>query len=1328
MLQPVWSHAMPPNSTLIFASFRLDVADERLWRGPDPVRLTPKAFAVLRCLLERSGHLVTRDELFEVVWGTPYVTEAALAVCIREIRRALEDNAQQPRLIETVRGRGYRFLAEVEIRPSESQQPSEPSRALAVHQEPTDLNSPQILSDSMMAAPPPALPPEDQSEGTRCRACQCQNVLEAQFCMACGAPLSLFCPQCHQACPPASLYCSTCGYRLAPETSMASDSRAMPRSSETSSAEPPQPARGLSEGNRRSVTLLHLALANSQQLGLDTLHSLMQALYEVVQHDVSRYDGTIQYVKSTSILIVFGVPVVHEDHARRAVLAALSLRESITERHDSTPSGVTLAIRMGLHTGLVAVGGIAHEQGSTSMVGDTARLAIALQEHADAGMILCSEATARLVQGYCLMRPIEPLELQSDSTRLYAWEVRAARASRTRLEVEAEQGLTSFVGRTHELHSLNACLAQAQAGRGQMVFVVGEAGIGKSRLLLEFRQQLNDGEVTWLEGHALSFGQSIAFHLIIDMLKRAFRIEEDDIESRIIEKVEQSVRRIDEALQPLVPYMRYLLAVDPGDPTILSMEPQLRRAELFEALRHLLLRAAEVRPQILVFEDLHWMDAATEAFLCTIADSIPTSRVLCLFTYRLGYTHPFGERTYHTRLALPALSTADSVHMAQSMLHTRALPDELETLIIQKAEGNPFFVEEVVKSLQEVGAVQRIDEQYTLTHPIENIVVPDTIQDVLLARIDRLDEIPKTTLQLAAVIGREFTARLVSRLTNIQEGTQHYLQELKALELIYEKSLYPELAYMFKHALTQDVAYHSLLTQRRQELHRLIGLAIEDLYADRLAEHYEVLAYHFAQGEAWTQALAYLRQSAEKATQAHAIREAVSFYDQALDVVDRLDAAENVQIVMDIYKAKTYLYEIMSEFELARLEAKRLLSLAQTAGDRVQEGIALAEIGWASLWAHDFEPALTYARQAIETAQNTDAKEVLARGYLTMGIVHEVTGVLDQSQQEAEKALAISRSVGDAEHQSIALLVLGEYKNWQGQYAEAVQAQAEAIQMIRDHHLFDVLLYGLWAGGLSRTGQGDYEQALLTLNEGYVLSEKVGDEIWHNRILNSLGWLYGECGALEQAFDLNRRCAENARKRGDPELIANAELNLGDIFLAQGDLSSAQELLEGVHRLVQNPDTSVWMQWRYSMHLFISLGELWLRRGNPTQAETFADQCLDLATRSNSRKYIVKGHRLRGEVALAHRQFDVAEHRLRQALEVAQAIGNPTQLWKTHCAIGHLHTETKRLEQAQLAYRAACDVIDQVKANLDNPDLQAGLSHSLQIQQVYNLFGSCTPL
>jgi tetratricopeptide (TPR) repeat protein len=738
----------------------------------------------------------------------------------------------------------------------------------------------------------------------------------------------------------------------------------------------------------------------------------------------------------------------------------------------------------------------------------------------------------------------------------------------------------------------------------------------------------------------------------------------------------------------------------------------------------LTVRAAQIHPQVFVLEDLHWMDKATEEYLAFVADSIAASRALLILSYRTGYTQPFGERTYHTRIALDTLSNKNSVQMAQAMLGADQLPAELEILVARKAEGNPFFVEEVVKSLQEVGALRTAGDRYILTKRLDDIFVPDTIQDVIMARIDRLAEAPKKTLQVASVIGREFTRRLLDRLAEIRGRTEEPLRELKAIELIYEKSVLPELAYMFKHALTHEVAYNSLLVQRRKELHRLIAFAIQELYADRLPEHYEVLAYHFSKTEEAAKAVEYLLKAAEKAVRAFANREALALYEQALDAADQGATRLDLHTLMGIHRAMANLYIGLGQYEPSLTEGERVVDLARQAGDPSAEAAALSWMGWASGRAHAFDRAVAYARQAIGMAEKVDAKPALAGGHFVLGWIHAVTGHLAEGSEETQRALAISREAREVTYGSLSLVVAGFVKNWQGEYAEACRLLSEGLGIARQNNLLLPLLLGGFAHGLALTGQGDYDGALTTLEEGLALSEKVGDEAVRPRFINTLGWLHREVGALDRALELSRLGAERARKRADHEMIGNAEIDLGETFLAKGDLGLAREFLKGAHRLVRDPATSDYLRWRYSTRLFASLGELSLLRGDPAKAREFADRCLEIATRTNSRKNLVKGWRLRGEIAAAGRQWGESEGALRHALTVARAIGNPTQLWKTHLALGQFHAERKEREAARQAYVAAREVIDRMKANLQHPGLRSSLETAPVIRRVYDLAAS----
>jgi class 3 adenylate cyclase/tetratricopeptide (TPR) repeat protein len=1170
----------------------------------------------------------------------------------------------------------------------------------------------------------------------RCFRCRHENPSGVNFCGGCGARLEVACAACGASNPLANRFCHGCGAPLgsgrdAPLGTVSSTAAATasPPTSPRSYTPPHLAEKILTsssalEGERKQVTILFVDVSGftglSERLDPEDVHRLMARAFELMLGEVHRYEGTVNQFLGDGIMALFGAPIAHEDHARRATHAALGIRRALDGYQDELrrQGGISFRVRQGLNTGLVVVGSIGSDlRMDYTAVGDTTNVAARLQQVADPGRILVSEATHRLVEGYFYTRPLGELTLKGKAEPIGAWEVIGARGDRTRLDVEAERGLTPYVGREPELRQLTECFARARAGQGQVVFISGEPGIGKSRLLYEFRRRLGD-DATWLEGRCISFGQSIALHPVIDMLKRNFRIEEGDTEEAIVRKVERGVLLLGEDLRPILAYLRYLLSVDPGDASVLTMDPQQRRGEIFDALRQLLVRASEVRPQVLVFEDVHWIDRATEESIHFSADSVPTNRILQILTYRTGYRHQFGERTYHTRIVLTTLSSADSAQIAQAVLAADSLPDDLQTLISRKAEGNPFFVEEVVKSLQETGVIRREGGRHVLARPLEEIFVPDSIQDVIMARIDRLEEAPKKTLQLASVIGREFTRRLLDRIADIRGRTEEFLRELKAIELIYEKALFPELAYMFKHALTHDVAYGSLLVQRRRELHRAIGLAIEELYADRLAEQFEVLAYHFAKGETWDRALDYSMKAAEKAARAFANREALALYEQAQQAAGHLGDAVDPRTLVALHQVRANLYFAVSNFHDTHAEAQRLLALAHRLGDPATEASALATMGRASTFAHLLDRALVECREALAVAERVDAKPAVASVRVTLGFVRAVTGGIEEAKAELNQALALSESVGDAFHRATSLTLLGHLDNWAGSYADAAGKNEQALQIAREHRLFIPIVRSLWLSALVRIAAGDYEGALAQLDESRTLSEKAGEEILLHRTLNTLGWLWIELGDLERAIDLNQRGAEGGRKRSDHETQANSEINLGDAFLARGDLALARETLEGVHRLVKDPATSVWMRWRYSTHLFVSLGDLWLACGDPDRAREFADQCRELAERSGARKNLVKAWRLAGEIATARRQWDVAGAALQQALAMAEVIGSPTQLWKTHVARGRLLEEMGKRAEARVAYVAAHDVIERVSGGLRTPALCEAFARSFFVSAV----------
>jgi class 3 adenylate cyclase/tetratricopeptide (TPR) repeat protein len=1151
----------------------------------------------------------------------------------------------------------------------------------------------------------------------KCPRCQRDNEPDATFCTQCGGRLERLCPQCRTANVGDARFCKRCGTALEPAppptAPVAIDRTAPPRSyTPKHLADKILGSRGALEGERKQVTVVFVDVSGftslSERLDPEDVHRMMTRAFELMLAEVHRYEGTVNQFLGDGIMALFGAPIAHEDHAVRALHAALGIRAAMGAYAEELQRrrGIVFEVRQGVNTGPVVVGSIGTDlRMDYTAVGDTTNVAARLLQAAERGRILLSEATHRLTAGYFHTRPLGDLHVKGKAEPIQGFELIAARSPRTRLDVSAERGLTPYVGRERELQTLLQCFERAKVGHGQVVFIVGEAGIGKSRLLHEFRRRLGD-EATWVEGRCMSFGRSMPFHAIIDMVKRTFRIEEGDPESVIAGKLERGVILLGEDLRAILPYLHYLLSIDPGE-SVATMDPQQRRGEVFDALRRLLVRAAEVRPQVVVHEDVHWIDSASEESLLFTADSIPTNRILHVLTYRPGYKQPFGEHSFHTRIALPTLSAEDSVQMAQAVLDTDSLPEDLRALIVRKAEGNPFFVEEVVKSLQEIGAIRRLDDRYVLARRLDEIVIPDTIQDVIMARIDRLAEAPKKTLQLASVIGREFTRRLLDRIGDIREGTEALLRDLKAIELIYEKALFPELAYMFKHALTHEVAYNSLLVQRRKELHGIIARAVEELYAERLAEQYEVLAYHFGRADDTDKALEYLLKAAQKAASAFANREAVALYEQALEACRRQGDAVDHRVVMSIQQALAGLGLVLSDFERSRAAAGEAMAIARRLGDTTSEASALATMGFATAIDHRFDRAIEYCREAVRVASAVDAKPIIANAYLTTGLVHEVLGRLDEGREDMAKAIAISRAANDIPTYVQATFFDAHTLNWAGKYREANERHAEALQLARQHRLLFPLLWGFFEYGVALTGGGRYDDAVALLEEGIALCEKMGEEIMRHRMLNTLGWLYLELGDLDAAIDFNRRGAEAARKRGDDETIANPEINLGDAFMAKGDLTLAAEFLDGVHARVRKPTTSEWMKWRYSMHLFASLGELALARGERDRAHRFADDCLEIASRTSSRRYLVRGWRLRGQISLAQGQGDDAERMLRQALEMAEMIQNPPQRWLTHAALGDLLRRRGDSDGAQRAYGAARAIVDATRSGLRTPSLRA---------------------
>jgi len=1040
-----------------------------------------------------------------------------------------------------------------------------------------------------------------------------------------------------------------------------------------------------------------------------------------MQDAVHRYDGTVIQFTGDGILALFGAPIAHEDSARRAVAAALEMQKSLCEYAAIVAERypIECSYRVGLNTGPVVVGKISDNFDlDFTAVGDTVNLAARMESMAESGTVYLTENTYRVIADYFDCESLGELKVKGKSLPVVAYRAVRARPSRRRLDIAAEHGLTPFVGRERELNILSQYLEQATQEQGQIVFVSGEAGMGKSRLLLEFRKHAEETGVKWLEGHCVSYGRMTPYLPFIDIAKDYFGVQESDNDKTIIGRVEEGVAGWSERSRNAVSYLRFLLNVDPGDETTATMDPMERRAGIFEGLRALLREASADRPLVVVVEDLHWIDEKSEDALNTLVDSLLEAPVLLILTSRPGYRHRLSEHSFLSRLALSHLQAGDSTSMVEGVLKTGTLPQKLIRMISEKAEGNPFYIEEVTKSLLESGALSKDSGDYRLERPLDQISVPDTIQEVILSRIDRLDRIAKNAMQLASVIGREFAVRLLNRIADVEAQLDEVLDELKHLELIYETGYWPELSYMFKHALTHDVAYSTLLIEKRRSLHRIVAVAIEELYADRLPEHYEALAHHFEEGETWEKALDYLEKAGDKAVQAFANQDAIDYYGRALNVAERL-GDETRGCRASIAEKRAWINFTISYYAAAVECAKVMLDISLETGDSVAESHALTLKGFFETYEHSFEEAEASLSRAAELSEEHGDPNIQFMSRVSLFSMHKLIDRHEEAEQQQVLVDKLFHQASDPFALSFWTLFSSLDENWKGDYAAASKRVASWRALESDAP--QVMVLGVrWSEALIFAGMGKYTQAIRCLNDIVTDCARIGEFAVRARALNTLGWIYGDLQDHGRAMEFDHRGIEVALEEGDDaEKISNARLNWGDSLISEGRLEEAHDILSKVEPVIRSPrPQDRWMHWRFSQHYFLAQGELCLTEGDYARAISLADECLQLAEPSDSKKYIVKARRLRGQALRGQGETKPGMEDLETAARIATQIGNPAQAWKSYAALAAALHEDNRASEAHQAQTQAREITNQVAQELRNESLQNTFIKAQEIQAI----------
>src|SRR5215467_4499478 len=690
----------------------------------------------------------------------------------------------------------------------------------------------------------------------RCPECGHENAAEMKFCGECGTRLTVLCRECGVGNAPAQRFCGQCGARLGSEAS--SRQFASPESyTPKHLAEKILTSRMALEGERKQVTVLFADLKGSMQLLADRdpeeARELLDPVLDRMMEAVHHYEGTVNQVMGDGIMALFGAPIGHEDHAVRASYAALRMQRRVSLYADEIQraGGTPLQIRVGLNSGEVVVRSIGSDlHMDYTAVGQTTHLAARMEQMAKPGSTLVTADALRLADGYVEVKSLGVVPVKGLETPIPVYELTGLAASRSRFQASTARGLTRFVGRDREVQQLAHVIERAAAGHGQAVAVVGEAGLGKSRLVWEFRRSHRTHGWLVLESGGVSYGKATPYLPVIELLKTYCRIQERDDPRVLRERVAGKLLMLDRSLEPLLTPLLALLDVPIDDKAWEALDPPQRRRPTLDAVKRLLLRESQVQPLLLIVEDLHWIDSETQALLDGLMDSLPTARILFLTNYRPEYQHRWGNKTYYLQLRIDPLPPESAEELLTALLGEDPTLESLRRTLIARTEGNPFFLEESVRTLVETEVLVGERGAYRIAKAPQAWQIPATAQAILAARIDRLPPEDKRLLQAASIIGKDVPFALLQTIADASEDDlRRALSHLQAAEFLYEASIFPDLEYTFKHALTHEVTYGGLLQERRRQLHARIVQAIEALYPERLAEQIERLAHHAVRGE-----------------------------------------------------------------------------------------------------------------------------------------------------------------------------------------------------------------------------------------------------------------------------------------------------------------------------------------------------------------------------------------------------------------------------------------------------------------------------------------------
>jgi class 3 adenylate cyclase/tetratricopeptide (TPR) repeat protein len=1105
-----------------------------------------------------------------------------------------------------------------------------------------------------------------------CPKCESDNREGVKFCEECGAKFELVCPSCKVKIPLGKKFCGECGQNLTLISEEASKEFSFDQKIEKIQKYLPKgliekilSQRDRIEGERKQVTVMFCDMEGfthvSAKLGPEDVYTMMDEIYEILIHKVHNYEGMVNEMTGDGIMALFGAPIALEDAPQRAIRSSLAIHREMAKFNDKMKQEIknipSIKMRIGLHTGPVVVGLLGNDlRVEFKAVGDTVNLASRMEGLAEPGSTYVTEDTFKLTEGFFHFEALGGREIKGKEQLVRTYRVIGPTSRTTRFEVSAEHGLTPFLGRERERELLQEGFERVKAGRGQAFSIISEAGIGKSRLLYEFRKAVVNEDATFIEGKCLSYSRGIAYHPIIDIVKSNFDIVESDSDFVIKEKLKQGLKVIHADEASILPYLLELLGVMESGVDSVSMSPEARKFRIIEALSLIAIKLSQIRPLIIATEDLHWIDKSSEDCFRALLESISGEKIFLIFTYRPEYIYAWSGISYHNEVNLSRLTNRESLAMVMYLLGTKEINKKLEQVILEKTEGVPFFIEEFIKSFKDLRIIEKIDSTYHFTKESQRIAIPSTIQDVIMARVDSLPESAKEVLQIGAVIEREFSYELIKQVCELSEKELlSQVSILKDAEIIFERGIYPESFYIFKHSLIQDAVYDLILSSRKKMLHDKIGQGIEQLYKDNLHDYYGVLAEHFIKAENYKNGAKYSRLADKKAEKAASLVNAIEYAKKRIKCLESLPQTDAIQ--KEIIDARTILglyYVQMGYHTKAKESVISIVDAAKMHDYKQRLSQIYTILGtYSYLVQEDFSEAFNNFELALMISEelNDNVSSLFANFWLA--IIRSVNCEYEKALYNIEKALEINIA---AESQWGISIIKSNSSlfiyYFQGKVIKSYQTSSDAMQAANQSGDIFSKAMAYVCHGISCYGKGLFEKANKYLSEGCIFCEKINLVIFDAMAEFYLGEVHFEIKEFKKA----RKHYDKAIQLLEHNKIIPSWKNIFKMASVKTKLANKEKKVdfESLFKIVNENKVKIWDGW-----IRKCIAEIYLINNNDhiAEAEKWINKAIEVDKSNGVLINLGKNYALYAELLKLKGNLVYAKESLNKSIEIFNECG-----------------------------------------------------------------------